>query len=294
MRPIRGFSLLNLLIGMVISSVGILAMLSLYKGMTEHSVLSLNDAKQDGQQTLGMLTVQMELQRAGFGIESPIIFDKDETTNKLDFLILKNAKLEEASDGDTSYKSIKTENEHNILVRSDEIKTNSPLTQFAIIWRYRDLEASKDRCASLMAQSYGLTLLNPINEPDGTPYPCSSAADFQSIKWAAAELISESEEDNRLSTYKSENPETPDPSKNKTKLIFSNELNNELKLKCWPFGNTNTTEVKETVHFSIEVKSSFSIDGRGIQKGYGQYMQRFDICLPNFQDAKIGQPLSGT
>lgn len=278
MQHIRGFTLLNLLIGMVISSVGILALLSLYRGMTEHSVLSLNDAGQNGQQTLGILAVQMELQRAGFGIQSPIVFDKDNTTNKLDFLILEKAVLESASNGDTLYQSIKIENGNNVLIESSQIEAKSPLTQFAIIWRYRDLKDISDinkpeesdsvsfRCAGLMAQGYGLTLLKPVNNADDTPYACASAFNFQDIHWTAVELISE---ENPFSVIKNSE-------KNKTKLIFKDGIRSD----CWPFGNTTAVE---TIHFNIEVKSSFSTASDGLQKGYEQYMQSFDICLPNLQ-----------
>lgn len=272
MRYTRGITLLNLLIGMVVSSIGVLAMLSLYKGMAEHSAISINDATQDGQQTLGILAAQMELQRAGFGINNPIAIDLDATTNKADLIILKKASLELKSANSSSYYAITTAQDKNIVVSKSQIdtaKTNGTplnLTNFAIIWGYTqgpDFLASSYTCAGLIAQDYGLTLLRPKDDsPD-----CLHASDFSSVHWETTELITEKI---ALNSY------TDDNNSNKTKLIFSYGTVSD----CWPFGNTTAVS---TLRFIIEVKSSFSISASGTQKNYKQYMQGFDICLPNFQ-----------
>jgi|GEM_PF-2833087 len=64
----RGMSLISLMIGMLISMIGILAGIILYQNMVKVSLKSRVDAAQDGQLATAMLSLQLELQAAGFGI----------------------------------------------------------------------------------------------------------------------------------------------------------------------------------------------------------------------------------
>ncbi|MCO8165719.1 hypothetical protein NJC38_26650 [Pseudomonas sp. 21LCFQ010] len=83
-RPQRGFNLISLMIGMTLSLISILAMLALYKNMVGISVRSIQDAQQDGQVSAGLLTAQLEMRNAGFGMDLPI-------SNSI--VLLKDAKL---------------------------------------------------------------------------------------------------------------------------------------------------------------------------------------------------------
>ncbi|UVE17292.1 hypothetical protein NVV93_17185 [Pseudomonas sp. LS44] len=69
-RQQRGVSLISLMIGMLLSTVCILAMLGLYKNLVQTAVVATQDANQDGQLAAGLLTAQLELQSAGFGIDT--------------------------------------------------------------------------------------------------------------------------------------------------------------------------------------------------------------------------------
>lgn len=64
----RGMSLISLMVGMLISMIGILAGIILYQNMVKVSLQARVDAAQDGQLASAMLSLQLELQAAGFGI----------------------------------------------------------------------------------------------------------------------------------------------------------------------------------------------------------------------------------
>ena len=64
----RGMSLISLMIGMLISMIGMLAAIMLYQNMVKVSLKTRVDAAQDGQLASAMLSLQLELQAAGFGI----------------------------------------------------------------------------------------------------------------------------------------------------------------------------------------------------------------------------------
>ncbi|MCY1421547.1 hypothetical protein D9M71_372050 [compost metagenome] len=74
-RRQRGVTLISLLIGMLLSSLCILAMLGLYRNLVQTAVVATHDANQDGQIAAGLLTAQLKLQSAGFGMESGVNLD---------------------------------------------------------------------------------------------------------------------------------------------------------------------------------------------------------------------------
>ena len=65
----RGTSLVGILIGMLISIISILSILALYKNLVHVSTDASNDASHDGQISTALMTTQLELQTAGYGIE---------------------------------------------------------------------------------------------------------------------------------------------------------------------------------------------------------------------------------
>lgn len=64
-----GVSLVGIMVGMLLAMITILASLVLYRSMVHTSVDSRIDATLDGQIATAMLTLQLELQGAGFGYE---------------------------------------------------------------------------------------------------------------------------------------------------------------------------------------------------------------------------------
>lgn len=67
----KGLSLIGLLIGLLISVLCILGSLTLYKNLIQVATESKLDSNHDGQLASAMLIVQLEVQSAGFGIDTP-------------------------------------------------------------------------------------------------------------------------------------------------------------------------------------------------------------------------------
>lgn len=63
-----GVSLISLMVGLLLSMIGILAGLTLYKNIVQTTVQTRSDALQDGQIASALLTLQLELQSAGYGL----------------------------------------------------------------------------------------------------------------------------------------------------------------------------------------------------------------------------------
>lgn len=67
----NGMSLISLLIGLLISVLCILGSLTLYKNLIHVATETKLDSNHDGQLASAMLVIQLEVQSAGFGIDSP-------------------------------------------------------------------------------------------------------------------------------------------------------------------------------------------------------------------------------
>lgn len=69
----QGMSLIGLMIGMLLSIVTVLAAMSMYKSLVSTAIDTKADASHDGQLASAMLTLQLELQSAGFGIDNAAV-----------------------------------------------------------------------------------------------------------------------------------------------------------------------------------------------------------------------------
>lgn len=69
-RMQQGATLISLMIGLLLSVMSILAVLSLYKNLVTISINSSTDSSHDGQLAAAVLTAQLELQNAGYGIKN--------------------------------------------------------------------------------------------------------------------------------------------------------------------------------------------------------------------------------
>ena len=67
-RRQRGYSLISMMVGLVISLLTIAAMLAVYRTVVEVSGRASSDSMRDGQVASGMLAAQVELHSAGYGV----------------------------------------------------------------------------------------------------------------------------------------------------------------------------------------------------------------------------------
>ncbi|MBM7062771.1 hypothetical protein JQX08_18820 [Pseudomonas sp. UL073] len=83
MKRQTGLTLISLMIGMLLSTMCILAMLALYRNLVQTAVVATQDANQDGQLAAGLLSAQLEVQSAGFGIDSSAASNLEKSTISL-------------------------------------------------------------------------------------------------------------------------------------------------------------------------------------------------------------------
>lgn len=69
-KPQQGVSLIGMMIGMLVSMMSILAVMTMHKTLVQVSVMSKTDAVHDGLVSSAMLQMQLALHNAGFGMES--------------------------------------------------------------------------------------------------------------------------------------------------------------------------------------------------------------------------------
>lgn len=108
-RHQQGFNLISLMIGTTLSLISIMAMLTLYKNLVSNAAIATQDARQDGQVASARLTLQRELQSAGYGMTPAV---------NTDLVLLKSATL-----------STNTLSGQQIMLPSNE-RGN------AVLWRY--------------------------------------------------------------------------------------------------------------------------------------------------------------
>lgn len=66
----KGMSLLSLMIGLLISMIAILGMMSLFNTAVKNTTQSSRDARITGERTSGLLVANMHLQSAGYGVSN--------------------------------------------------------------------------------------------------------------------------------------------------------------------------------------------------------------------------------
>jgi prepilin-type N-terminal cleavage/methylation domain-containing protein len=159
-----GFTLIELMVGLTISLVIVLAMLALFKTTAFASATAGRDASTDRQRLSGLYAAQKLLVGAGYGIDVPAV--------GTDLIVLAGATL------DTDKKLT---------------GTPAPLGSAninAVIWGAK-LNLTNYRCQGLYAPANGG--LVRLAETD-----CVNAAAFSSITWSPTPLIDDSRADHKV------------------------------------------------------------------------------------------------
>lgn len=152
------------MVGMTLSLISVLAMLSLYKNMVGISVLSIQDSRQDGQIAIALLTAQNELRNAGFWITA--------TTPDNTIKLLYRAAL--SSGGSLSG------NERS-LPSSENTNADSGN---ALVWIYRTERTATTICAGLLVQGGKLLRLQANSCPSA-----NTIEQWSSLTWTSTTLI---------------------------------------------------------------------------------------------------------
>lgn len=150
------------MVGLLLSVVGALSLLMLYRSIVGQTVQSRQLAAQDGGYATATLTAQMELQNAGYGIGS----SGARAAANADLVVLAGARY--GADG-------------RISGNAQTIAASGSAGGNALVWGSRP--ASAYECSALLVQGAGLLLLRAGGS-------CSAASQWNALGWTlAAELI---------------------------------------------------------------------------------------------------------
>lgn len=167
----RGMSLISLMVGLFIGLFSLLSMVNLYKVQAKQTVQTKSTNRIDGQISLGLVVAQMEMQKAGFGVEA----DTDScegastpgragTVNR-DFVMLSGAAISEAG--------VLTGTGVTINPAAGTLAAGN-----ALVWRWND--GTNNQCSGIVSQGGGLKLLQEV--------VCSDATQWGTLTWAAAKI----------------------------------------------------------------------------------------------------------
>ncbi|MGA8135941.1 MULTISPECIES: hypothetical protein [Pseudomonas] len=172
-RAQRGFTMISLMVGTVISLLSILAMLSLYKNLVYSTVTSLQSASQDGQVASGLLTAQRELMNGGFWSGSPTARATSDIDNN--FVLLSGATL---TNGTLTGTATAQANFPTLTSAAPNGTTGN-----AIVWSYQTSSAAVASCAGLLVSNGALISIN-------SGATCTQAsAQWGSATWTSTTLI---------------------------------------------------------------------------------------------------------
>ncbi|WP_426143376.1 PilW family protein [Pseudomonas sp. DWP3-1-2] len=157
--PQQGFNLVSLMIGMTLSMVSILAMLSLYKNIIGISVMSIQDATQDGQIAAGLMIAQRELLNAGFRIDPNAVPVASRA------VLLSGATLNAGT-----------------LAGTAQTIGNTAVIGNAMVWISKATSTATATCAGLLVQN---GVLSRLQGPSG----CTQVSQWNSTSWTATTLI---------------------------------------------------------------------------------------------------------
>lgn len=242
----RGFTLISLMVGTVVSMVGILALMFLYKDMVQTSVTALSNAKQDGQIASAQLTMQKELQTAGFGV----VGAKASTDTPRAIVLLKGTVLT----SNTLPGSPVTIPVVPLGTTTGDAEGN------ALIWSYHETTTGAVKCAGLLVQQDSLTEPFRLYRLQSTAN-CTEDLNTTSasVTWTRTLLINEGQ------TVPGTGEAKPWP--------FA-----ARRTTCWPFGKRSDSSPLSYPQITIRTRAS-SVDSSG-----EPLITNTTVCLPNFPE----------
>ncbi|QLI81764.1 hypothetical protein HZU75_09585 [Chitinibacter fontanus] len=150
-----GSTLVSLMVGVAISLIVVVGMMSMYKNTVKISAHASQDAMLNSRRTASFLTAGINLQSAGFGIETPNSSDE--------IKVITTAAL----------------SADNKLTGT--LSTTTTRTGNAIVWRSLDTGVSK--CSGLLSPAEGGLLL--LNAAD-----CANASEWNTLTWTTTQIMS--------------------------------------------------------------------------------------------------------
>lgn len=163
--PQQGFSLISLMVGVSLSMISILALLSLYKNLIGVSVQSIQDSRQDGQIAAAVLTAQRELLNAGFRVDA----------SPVQIILLNDASLSNGTLTGTPR-------------AFDTATSTSPATGNAMVWTYKLTATGTATCAGLLMKKDAGKETGALLRLQGAA-SCALVSQWSTTTWTAMTLI---------------------------------------------------------------------------------------------------------
>lgn len=164
-QPQRGFNLISLLVGVSLSMISILALLSLYKNLIGVSVQSIQDSRQDGQIAAAVLTAQRELLNAGFRVDS----------TPIQIILLNDANLSNGTLSGTPR-------------AFDAATSTTPTIGNAMVWTYKPNATGTATCAGMLMKKDTGKETGALLRLQGAA-SCALVSQWSSTTWTTTTLI---------------------------------------------------------------------------------------------------------
>ena len=168
MRRQLGLSMISLMVGLMLGLLSTVAAMALFRTVVQNAVGAQDNLAQDTVVSSAMLTAQLEVQKAGYGIEdvtdncAATATSSPSGTTNVDLRMFTGATLSGSRVSGT-----------DVTIAAAQRNGN------ALLWRWR--EAGADRCAGLVAADGGLQFLQRAN--------CPGLASANTIDWTVTPLI---------------------------------------------------------------------------------------------------------
>lgn len=172
----RGVSLIGIMVGLMLGLIAVLAATSVYKTLVFKSIDIKSRSKIDFSVNASMVSVDIELSKAGFGVEAstnsclgPSLAGPAAAANT-DLILLNNSALTSS-----------TSSASRISGTSTTIGNvgGTAVTGNGLVWHW--LESGAHRCAGLVAEDGGLRRLGPMD--------CTNAQEWDELTWPIHTLI---------------------------------------------------------------------------------------------------------
>jgi len=241
-RQQAGVSLVSLMIGLLLGLMSVLAAVSLFRTQTQQARTSQSMAKTLEAQTLSLQVAELEIQRAGFGLE-----DSDghvAGTPNIDFVLL-SASRPGSTQGSSAQSLSGTRQTISATVSSGN----------AVLWRWRNPENGAYLCAGLIGYDGGLQAL--------TDTACTQSSDLASQAWPSTALRSIAANTTRLSVdFKVQSGDCSPygHSSASASLFVTLTVTPDVTATDSPWNSTDSSQ-RENNRTTLEASSNFCLTG---------------------------------
>lgn len=179
----RGASLISMLVGLVLGLIAIVSMMSVYKVLVFRGTDLRTNAKQDAQVSTALIAVNLDIQKAGYGVEATpscvgTTIQGPAAAANTDLVIVTNATLSAPLTASST------------LAGTAQTITSADTAGSAVIWHWVDPTLGS-RCTGLVATQGTFSPRKGGGLIRLAPMACTNATQWNSLTWAIDHLIAD-------------------------------------------------------------------------------------------------------